>query len=162
VDRLVRGERAGFVLRSDDRGKHWRPQLVAPTPLRGDGLVATARRNLVALARKSQLVYTGSGGDRGETSTLEIEPSTLEISRPRKVTIAGQLLPASSGAEVYVSVRALGGGPWKTRVAKPTDGNGRFSLKMKLEKPSVVVAHWLGNAELNSGGSNIVAIKGGR
>jgi photosystem II stability/assembly factor-like uncharacterized protein len=159
VDRLVRGERAGFVLRSDDRGKHWRPQLVAPTPLRGNGLVTTARRNLVALARKSQLLYTGSGGDRGETSTLEIEPSTLAIKRPRKVKVAGQLLPAISGAEVYVSVRGLGGGPWKTRVAKPTDGNGRFSLKVRINKPSVVVAHWLGNAELNGAGSNIVAIK---
>jgi photosystem II stability/assembly factor-like uncharacterized protein len=162
VDKLAPGERAGYVLRSDDRGKHWRPQLVAPTPLRRRGLVATARRNLVALARGSQLLYTGSGGDRGETSTLTIEPSTLEIRRPRKITIAGQLLPAVAGAEVHVAFRNLGGGTWKTRVAKPTGPGGRFSLKVRIKKPSVVVARWLGNAELNGAGSNIVAIQRSR
>jgi photosystem II stability/assembly factor-like uncharacterized protein len=162
VDRLVRGERAGFVLRSDDRGKHWRPQLVAPTPIRRGGLVATARRNLVALARASQLLYTGSGGDRGETSTLTIEPSTLEISRPRKVTFAGQLLPAVAGEQVQVAIRNLGGGPWRTRVAKPTGSSGRFRVKVTIKRPSVVVARWLGNAELNGAGSNIVAIQAGR
>jgi hypothetical protein len=135
---------------------------VAPTPLRANGLVATARRNLVGLARASQLLYTGSGGDRGETSTLEIEPSRLALDRPRKVTISGQLLPAIAGAEVYVSVRKLGGGPWRTRVARPTGPGGRFGLKLRIEKASVVVAHWLGNAELNSAGSNIVAIRRAR
>lgn len=160
VDRLVPGEHAGYVLRTDNHGHTWRPQLVAPTPLRGGGLVATAARAAVALAGASQLLFTGEGGDRGVASALTITPSTLTISKPRRVKVTGRLEPSVGNAEVHLAVRPLGGLHWQTRVVD-TNANGRFSVKLKIRRPSVLVARWLGDAERNGAASNVVAIRRG-
>jgi photosystem II stability/assembly factor-like uncharacterized protein len=161
IDRVAPGEPAGYVLRTADGGHTWRPQLVAPTPLRRGGLVTTGRSTAVALAGASQLLYTASGGDRGADSTLTITSSTTRITRSTKVVIKGRIEPAVAGADVQVAIRALGGTRWTTYVPKPTGAEGRFRVKARVRGSVVVVARWHGDGDHTGDGSNIVAIRRG-
>src|SRR4051794_14094856 len=60
VTRFGSNSRFGFLLRTSDAGKSWRPQLVAPTNIRVNGLVATASNTAFALADGNQLFYTAA------------------------------------------------------------------------------------------------------
>jgi photosystem II stability/assembly factor-like uncharacterized protein len=159
VDRLASEKAAGYVLRTSDGGHTWRPQLVAPAPLRSDGLVATGSGHALALADGNQLFYTDSGGDAGDASTLTIKSSALRIKRATTLKISGRIAPAAAGATVYVSARPLHGGSWTTKVSGATGAAGRFSVKIKVSQSSVVVARWLGNGELAGDGSNVLAVR---
>jgi hypothetical protein len=158
VDRLAKEARTGYVLRSDDGGHTWRPQLVSSAPLRGGGLVATAKRTLFALGGVDRLFYTTTGGDLGARSTMTITPSTTRLTGLTKVKVNGRSVPSTAGATAYVSVRPLYGGAWRTYTAI-TDASGRFSVNFKASKSSVLVARWLGSAGIDGDGSNIVALR---
>jgi photosystem II stability/assembly factor-like uncharacterized protein len=151
--------KAGYLLRTSDGGRSWRPQLVAPAPIRDGGLVATAANTAFVLADGNMLFHTASGGDQGRQSVLRIRSNVARIgAKGRVVTISGTLAPAVAGADVYVSFRGANGGSWVTRLAAPTSKAGRFTIRRRLTQPTLVVAQWLGDADRNGDGSNLLSL----
>jgi photosystem II stability/assembly factor-like uncharacterized protein len=150
----------GFLLRTSDAGKSWRPQLVAPTTIKNNGLVATAANTAFALADTNQLFYTAAGGDQGQQSIVSLKANVKHLGRKGKlVTFTGKVKPAVAGADVYISFRSAGGGRWVTKLPRPTSGSGSFSLQRRIRKPTIAVAQWLGDADHNGDGSNVVSLK---
>jgi hypothetical protein len=150
----------GFLLRTSDGGKSWRPQLVAPTSIRVNGLVATAANTAFALADGNQLFYTAAGGDQGQQSVVSLKSSVKRVGRKGKlVTFTGKIAPAVAGADVYISFRRVGGGGWVTKLPRPTSGSGSFSLQRRIKTPTIAVAQWLGDADHNGDGSNLITLK---
>jgi hypothetical protein len=160
IDRFGSDDTSGYLLRTSDGGKSWRPQLVAPSLIHGNGLVATAPKRAFALADGNQLFYTAAGGDQGTNSVVTITSNVKHLGRKGKtVTIRGRIAPAVAGADVYVSFRGVRGGSWTVLLPRPTGANGSFTLRRKVRKPAVVVAQWLGDADRNGDGSNLVTLK---
>jgi photosystem II stability/assembly factor-like uncharacterized protein len=152
--------RSGYLLRTSDGGKSWRPQLVAPTRIVSNGLVATAAQTAFALADTNQLFYTAAGGDQGQQSVVSLKVSSKRIGRKGKtITFTGKIAPAVAGADVFVKYRAAKGGRWSTLLPRPTSGSGTFTVRHKITKPTIVVAQWLGDADHNGDGSSPVTLK---
>jgi photosystem II stability/assembly factor-like uncharacterized protein len=152
----------GFLLRTSDAGKSWRPQLIAPTAIRRNGLVATAARTAFALADTNQLFYTAAGGDQGTQSIVSLKANTRHIGRSKRgrlVTFTGKIKPAVAGADVYISFRRTGGGGWVTKLPRPTSGSGSFTLQRRIKVPTIVVAQWLGDADHNGDGSSVITLR---
>ncbi len=152
--------RSGYLLRTSDAGKSWRPQLVAPTRIVPNGLVATAAQTAFALADTNQLFYTAAGGDQGQQSVISLKASTKRIGRKGKtVRFTGKVAPAVAGADVFVKFRQVGSRHWSTFLPRPTSGSGTFTIRRKIKKPVIVVAQWLGDADHNGDGSSVVTLK---
>jgi photosystem II stability/assembly factor-like uncharacterized protein len=150
---------SGYLLRTSDGGRSWRPQLVAPSPIHVRGLVATAGTTAFALADGNQLFYTSAGGDQGQASALTLSSNRKTVGRKGgTVTLAGKLAPAVAGADVFVKVRGANGGHWTTYLPRPTSGGGTFTLKIKVKRPVIIEAQWLGDADHNGDGSNLISV----
>src|SRR4051812_32461551 len=151
---------SGFLLRTSDAGKSWRPQLVAPSRIVANGLVATAAQTAFALADTNQLFYTAAGGDQGQQSVVSIKASSKRIGRKGKtLTFTGKIAPAVAGADVFIKFRTVGSRHWSSFLPRPTSGSGSFTLRRKVTKPAIVVAQWLGDADHNGDGSNVITLK---
>ena len=160
ISRFGSNSTFGFLLRTSDGGKSWRPQLVAPTNIRVNGLVATAANTAFALADGNQLFYTAAGGDQGQPSVVSLKRNVKHVGRKGKVvTFTGRIAPAVAGADVYISFRRAGGGRWVTKLPRPTSASGTFTLRRKIKAPTIAVAQWLGDADHNGDGSNMVTLR---
>jgi photosystem II stability/assembly factor-like uncharacterized protein len=160
VDGFGSNSTFGFLLRTSDAGKSWRPQLVAPTAIRVNGLVATAANTAFALADGNQLFYTAAGGDQGQQAVVSLKASVKRVGRKGKVvTYTGKVKPAVAGADVYISFRRAGSSGWITQLPRPTSTSGTFTLRRKVTPGTIAVAQWLGDADHNGDGSNVVTVK---
>jgi len=159
VDRHLGSARSGWVLRTDDGGSTWRPQLISPTPLATGGLVATDPATAFGLAGVSDLFYTGTGGDQSSiTSALTIKPKLRTIHRSRRVKITGKLAPAVEGATVVVQAYNPKTRKW-TAIGKPAvSATGSFTVSMKVRHTTPLVAQWAGSAAVRGDGSPVVTI----
>lgn len=163
--------RAGYVLRTDDGGASWRPQLISrrQLPIGGFGesfLAATGARSAVALAGGSdpgreatpaaQLFSTTSGGDAGAASTMTLRPSARAIRRGRSVRIDGRLAPAEGGETAVLFSRS--GGRWSQELLRVAS-NGTFSTTRRLTRTTVFVAQWQGDDDRRSDGTGVVGVR---
>ena len=98
---------SGFLLRTSDGGKSWHPQFIVSDPIQSRGLASGGGTDYI-LTRTSRLLYTQSGGDRGQRSTLSITPSVRKISKPETMQVTGVLKPAAGFEQVVVSLRPAG------------------------------------------------------
>jgi hypothetical protein len=159
VDSHAGGARSGWVLRTDDGGATWRPQLIAPTPLLTGGLVAPDPATAFGLAGGSDLFYTSTGGDQSAVaSALTITPKLRVIHRNRTVKVNGRLSPAVEGARVAVLARNPATHGWKV-VGRPiVSATGSFTTSMKVRHTTPLVAQWSGTADVRGDGSPVVTI----
>ena len=175
-----RGDRGGWLLRTDDGGRTFRPQLVASTPLTGRALgtptlVATGSRKGIALSLGVQTTdddydggttttgpqsffTTATGGDAGRPARLSLRGPRRRARRGTRVRIAGRLLPARGGETVLVSLRVAGSSTWRS-VAVRADSNGRFSLTRRATRGLRVVAQWAGDDARASAGSRVLRVR---
>ena len=72
---------SGYVLRTTDGGRTWRPQLVSSETPRAEGLAAIGADAAFLLADSSVLLFTTSGGDRGEPSKVTIRTARRTVRR---------------------------------------------------------------------------------
>jgi hypothetical protein len=158
IDAFAGDTGAGYVLRTSDGGRTWRPQLVAPSGLRRNGVLATAAQTGFALADGNQLLHTNSGGDAGDPSTITVTSLVRRFRKPRRVTITGAVSPGVAGAEVQVSARPAGGGAW-TRRRVATTGDGTFTARLRVRRSTIVVAQWLGQPGRAGDGSGVLTIR---
>ena len=72
----------GYLLRTTDGGRTWRPQLVTSAPLDADGVAAGGATDL-ALCTDGSLFFTTSGGDEGGPSSVKITTPRQAAPRPQ-------------------------------------------------------------------------------
>ncbi|GAC1316011.1 MAG: hypothetical protein NVSMB25_00960 [Thermoleophilaceae bacterium] len=158
------GSPGGYVLRTSDGGRTWRPQLVASGRLAAGGIVAAAPRNAFALSMPGKLFYTTSGGDGGVASTLRLRAIAKRGTKGRRrtstLTIRGRLSPAVASADVSVSIRDASGGGWRVIQAPPLGSDGSFALTgVRLRRTSYVVAQWAGDGAHDGSGSSLITVR---
>jgi photosystem II stability/assembly factor-like uncharacterized protein len=153
--RFGRERPAGYVLRTSDGGRSWRPQLVAPNALRGAGLLALDAATGFAIADGNQLLHTTAGGDQGTGAPVTVAAKPRRIRRARRVTISGTAPP---GVAVQISFRRLAGGKWTTRrVVVPSSGS--FTGTIRVRRSTVVVAQYRGATGASDGSTAVVIRK---
>jgi photosystem II stability/assembly factor-like uncharacterized protein len=147
----------GYMLRTSDAGRTWRPQLLTVTPVAPDGIATTPTGVDLALADGTSLLYTGHGGDAGRRSAVKISVPRA-ARRGARVRIRGRLAGADPGSEVLVSRRGRGENVWDFETAT-VDRRGRFETDWRLDKTATFVAQWAGDEDQSGDGSAPVSVR---
>jgi len=138
----------GEVLRTSDGGRSWRPQI--------DELGAGGHEGY-ALDGAGHLFVTNSAGDLGGVSGISLKAPRRALKHGR-VTVTRRLFPALSGASVEVNHRAVAGGSWVHDFVI-TGAGGRFSLQLRIDRPTAFVAQWGGDLTSAGAGSGVVSVE---
>ena len=176
-----RGDRGGWVLRTDDGGKSFRPQLVSDSQLIGRSLgtptlLATGARKGIAVSLGFETTdddYSGSsttmsgpqsffttakGGDAGREPRLTLRKPARRPKRGARVRISGRLVPARGGETVLVSIRVAKSSTWRS-VSARVDSSGRFSLTRRADRALRVVAQWQGDDTRAGAASRVLRVR---
>ena len=155
----VRGQTGGYLMRTDDGGKTWAPQLVTQEPIGPFGIAAGGGVDYL-LAGSASFLSTRSGGRFGDPSSLTIRTGKTKLARPARIRITGRLSPARGNEEVAVS--ALINGRWSTQTARAA-ANGSFTTSWGVRRGSnAFVAQWAGDDRLAGDGSTVLKVRVGR
>jgi photosystem II stability/assembly factor-like uncharacterized protein len=153
------GRPGGYVLRTDDDGRTWAPQLVAAQPIVPGGLAAGGGVDHL-LAGGSAFLSTRSGGRFGDPSRLSIRASRSRLRRPATIRITGRLAPARGNEEVVVSARI--NGRWRPQTARAAS-SGSFTTSWRVPRgTSRFVAQWAGDDRLAGRGTPVLSVRVGR
>ena len=115
----------GYLLRTSDGGRTWRPQLVTSAPLR-PGRRRREGNHRLRLCTDGSLFFTTSGGDEGGPSTVKLSTSRRRLSGARTIRVAGRVRGAAAGSRVLVARRFRGesAGTTGSRESEPTARSG--------------------------------------
>ena len=149
---------SGYVLRTTDGGRTWRPQLVSSETPRAEGLAATGSGDAFLLADSSVLLFTTSGGDRGEPSKVTIRTARRTVRRRSVIRITGRVRGARAGARVLVARRERGESGWADQDATVAS-NGTFTTRWRLAKTAAFVAQWAGDEDSTGDGSPALVVR---
>ena len=176
-----RGDRGGWLLRTDDGGRTFRPQLVSRSPLSGRALgtptlVASGSRKGIAvslgiettdddysgetttISGPQSFFTTAKAGDAGAKQRLSLRGPARRARRGARVRITGRLVPARGGETVLVSIRPAKSSTWRS-VSVRADSEGRFSLTRRADRDLRVVAHWHGDDTRRPAGSRVLRVR---
>jgi photosystem II stability/assembly factor-like uncharacterized protein len=173
------GRSGGWVLRTDDGGRTWRPQLAAPVRLVGrefgtPTLLTLGGRTAAAFSPGRQEAdddygsgpsfsgpqsfhVTARAGDLGRESRLTLH-APRRARRGSRVRLGGRLSPAQGGETVLVFTRAAGSTAWTTRSARVTS-RGAFGVTLRLRGGIVAAAQWTGGDGRASAGTPAVVVR---
>jgi photosystem II stability/assembly factor-like uncharacterized protein len=158
------------VLRTDNGGRTWRPQLLddadlliegfyledgTPDPRRGARGLAVAAigpRRGVALVKPRQLFFTSTRGDRGRRTAISLRAGRLPGGAVR---LTGRLRGGRPGDQVTV-LRDEGNG-FVGRQVRARRG-GRFRLRLRARRRAVIVARFMGDGARRGAGSRLVRV----
>jgi hypothetical protein len=146
------------VLRTNNGGKSWRPQVLVPAG--APHIAAGGPRSAFATVGSfgiAGVVFTQTGGDAPGSNDLTLSTRTRTISRTRTVTVTGNLSPARGGERVDVFVRSLNGSRWR-RLETTVASDGDFSVRRRIRSSSVFVAQWAGDARSAGSGSRALVV----
>ena len=141
----------GYLLRTTDGGRTWRPQLVASALLDADGIAAKGATGL-ALGADGSLFFTTTGGDAGGASAVKLSTDRKRLRGRRTIRVSGLLAGAAAGGKVLVSRRFKGDSGWDHQLATIGPG-GHFSTSWRLTTTSTFVAQWTGDSTHAGDGS---------
>jgi photosystem II stability/assembly factor-like uncharacterized protein len=152
------GAHGGYVLRTTDSGKSWRPQLVDDDQIQnGTGLVATGDDAGILLALDSSLFTTASGGDAGTPSKLKLKTKKRKLRKRSRIKVTGKLSPAEGGEPVIVSRRDERGTRWIDQIVTVAS-NGTFTTAWSVKKTALFVAKWAGDDDRAGDGSRVLRV----
>ena len=146
------GGSGGFVLRTSDAGRTWRPQLVSPSPV---NRLAAAGGTSYLLAGNGFLYATRTGGDVGSARGLNLTTRGRVLARVGTAIVRGRLASTTGGEQVVVST--LSRGRWTSKTV-PVAANGSFSASFRVRGRTVFVAHALGNADFAGAGTRPLTV----
>ena len=148
----------GYVLRTTDGGRTWRPQLVGTDEPSSEGLAATSPSGAFLLADSRTLLFTTNGGDRGDPSKVTLRTRRRTVRRRAVIKITGRVSGAKGGAQVVISRRERGERAWVSRTATVAS-NGTFTTNWKLVKTASFVAQWAGDENSIGDGSPPLVVR---
>ena len=152
---------SGHLLRTTDGGRSWRPQLVSSDTPAPDGLASAGANEAFLIADGTQLLFTTSGGDRGERSKVTLGASRRTARRRAVIRLRGRVQGARGGARVLVSRRERGESGWVHREATVAS-NGSFTTRWRLSKTAAFVAQWAGDEDSAGDGSGALVVRAKR
>jgi photosystem II stability/assembly factor-like uncharacterized protein len=147
----------GYVLRTSDSGRTWRPQLVAAKPALGTGIAATGAADFLLTAGNS-FFYTTRGGDQGNRSSIKIKTRKARVRRRTTVRVTGKVGGAAPGTQALVARRQIGESGWDFQLAKVAS-NGTFTTIWKITKQATFVGQWAGDDDQAGDGSVPLTIR---
>ena len=151
----------GYLLRTTDGGRTWRPQLVGADEASPEGLVATGPSGAFLLANSRELLFTTSGGDRGDASKVTLRTKRRVVRRRAVIRVTGRVSGARGGAQVVVSRRERGERGWVSHTATVAS-NGTFLTTWKLVETATFVAQWAGDENSAGDGSPPLVVRAKR
>ena len=146
----------GYLLRTSDGGRTWRPQLVTSAPLDPDGVAAKGTTDF-ALCTDGSLFFTTSGGDEGGPSAVKLSTSRRRLSGARTIRVAGRVRGAAPGSRVLVARRFRGESGWDHRVTR-VGADGAFKTAWRVARTTTFVAQWIGDDDQAGDGSATVTV----
>jgi photosystem II stability/assembly factor-like uncharacterized protein len=152
---------SGYLLRTTDGGRTWRPQLVGSAAPTAEGLVATGSEGAFLLADSSLLLFTTSGGDRGQPSKVAIRTARRSVRRRSVIRITGRVRGARAGARVFVARRERGEAGWVHQDATVAS-NGTFTTRWRLTKTAAFVGQWAGDEDSAGDGTPALVVRAKR
>ena len=147
------------ILRTNDGGKSWTPQILGSRTVLGLA-AAGAQTGFATFGGAAQVLFTEDGGRAGAASRLRLSTPDGTVPRGTKIKVKGRLSPAEGGEDVEVRVRKLNGRGWREIDVTP-NGSGKFSFKRRIGAPTVFVAQWEGDAARNGDGSRPLVVNVG-
>jgi photosystem II stability/assembly factor-like uncharacterized protein len=151
-------DQGGYLLRTTDGGRSWRPQLVSSAVPNAEGLAATGSDAAFLLADSRLLLFTTSGGDRGEPSKVTIRTARRTVRRRSAIRLSGRVRGARAGARVLVARRERGESGWVHQDATIAS-NGSFTTRWRVTKTAVFVAQWAGDEDSVGDGSGALVVR---
>jgi photosystem II stability/assembly factor-like uncharacterized protein len=151
----------GYVLHTTDGGRTWRPQLVSPAAPNAEGVVAFGSGDAFLLAGSTDLLFTTSGGDRGEASKVTLRTARRTVRRRSVIRTHGTVSGARAGARVVVARRERGESGWVHQDATVAS-NGTFTTRWRLAKTAAFVAQWAGDEDSAGDGSPALVVRARR
>jgi photosystem II stability/assembly factor-like uncharacterized protein len=149
---------AGFLLRTTDGGATWHPQLVVASPISNEGVASPPGGTDYLVAGGSSLLFTTSGGDAGQPSTLTISTRRTRLRRSAHITVTGRLKPAAGNERVTVSYRAPGSTVWRQQTVR-AGATGAFTTSWNVRRGvNVFVAQWAGDFRSTGDGSRVLTV----
>jgi photosystem II stability/assembly factor-like uncharacterized protein len=143
-------EEGAYVLRTNNAGASWRPQLLGDGSVRsiaaGSATSAFAHLNGRTEPASSFLLATANGGDRGSLASMRLSSSPKRPRRGRRFEIRGRLSGARGGEQIVVSSRRLDRTVWNDVLAL-VGRDGTFTVDKRARRPTVYVAQWGGDEE---------------
>jgi photosystem II stability/assembly factor-like uncharacterized protein len=149
---------SGYVLHTTDGGRTWRPQLVSSDTPRAEGLAAIGASAAFLLADSNVLLFTTSGGDRGEPSKVTIRTARRTVRRRTVIRLSGRVRGARAGARVLVARRERGESGWADQEATVAS-NGTFTTRWRVAKTAAFVAQWAGDEDSAGDGSPALVVR---
>ncbi|MBS1870238.1 MAG: hypothetical protein JSS99_11290 [Actinobacteria bacterium] len=157
VVRSFGGRQGGSLLRSEDGGATWQPQLVVATPVQPGGIAAGDGVEYL-LAGDAGLLYSSTGGVAGDPSALTLATRRRQLPKAGRITVTGRLRPAGANAQVTVSMRAPGAGAW-THQTVSVASNGTFVTGWRVPRGTTTfVAQWTGDFASAGAGSRPLTV----
>jgi photosystem II stability/assembly factor-like uncharacterized protein len=152
---------SGFLLRTADGGRTFRPQFVVSQGLPEHGIAATSGRDYL-IGGESSLLFSTTGGDAGASSTLSITTPRRTLPRRRRINVTGRLSPSQANEEVTVSYRAPGSTRWQHQTVR-TASNGAYTTSWRVRRgTNVFVAQWQGNFRNRGAGTRVLTVRARR
>jgi photosystem II stability/assembly factor-like uncharacterized protein len=148
---------SGYLLRTTDSGRTWRPQLVTSAPLDADGVAARGATDF-ALSTDGSLFFTTSGGDTGGPSSVKLSTPRKRLRGRRTIRVSGRAGGAAAGSKVLVSRRFRGESGWDHQLATVGAG-GVFKTTWKITTTTTYVAQWIGDSAHAGDGSAPLTVK---
>jgi photosystem II stability/assembly factor-like uncharacterized protein len=149
--------RGGFLLRTTDGGTTWHPQFVVKDRIASQG-IATGGAVDYLLGGDQALLFSASGGDAGQASTLSATTRRTKLTKPAHITVTGKVTPAEGGERVTVSYRRPGSTSWRHQTVK-TAANGSFTTSWNVVRgDNQFVAQWPGDFRSAGDGSKTLHV----
>ena len=152
---LLIDEREQVVLRTDDGGRSWRPQVDGGVYASFD--VAAIGRTGGIVARDGDLAWTARAGDPATRRRLSLRASRSRLKRPGFVVLKGRIRGGATPAEVRISRGSRAQG-WSSRRIR-VRGDGRFRLRVFVRRNAVFVAQLSGNRTASAAATRAIRVR---
>jgi photosystem II stability/assembly factor-like uncharacterized protein len=146
----------GYVSRTTDGGRTWRPELLTDTPLAAAGVVAKGATAL-ALAVDGSLFFNDSA-TADARSAVALSTTRRTLHRRRTIRLNGRVFGAQAGAEVLVARRFRGESGWDHRIVT-VGSRGAFTSSWKMTRTATFVAQWIGDGDQAGDGSKPLRVR---
>lgn len=163
-----------YVLRTNDGGLSWHPQVITVGSIPGDGLLVSNALDASLLIDNvsvsgeplKRLLFTTSTGGEVAGNAPSITLSTRkQLFTKRKlramhhtVLVNGTLTGAVGGEKIVVSRRSATGGEWQHQLVVAGANGGSFTTTWHISSSSVFVAQWAGDSGRPGVGSQALSV----